>query len=150
MGGTARQALGFGNLALRTLTEHCRRIGQAHAVIFVDITASSYNLRRRYLVPDGTELPSQGHTVCNNVLAGGSHCGVGRRRVQRHLVHTSARSLGVTVQQGVRPGDPEADLLFAVVILEALSEIQRRLDLEGLSELADGHDPPSAGVLPCS
>ncbi len=58
MGGISRRATDFGNLALTALTDHCRRSGRSHAVIFVDITATFYHLRRRYLAPDGNLLSS--------------------------------------------------------------------------------------------
>ena len=69
MGGISHRGTDFGSLAVRCLAETCKALGLSYVLVFVDITAAFYNLRRRYLMPDELGLSAEGHTVCHNALA---------------------------------------------------------------------------------
>jgi hypothetical protein len=103
-----------------------------------------YNLRRRFLVPDTDQLNEAGALLRGTVVA--------RLGTPDHLAAAVAAAYHVTwftqqhnatsslFENGVLPDDSEADVLFTIVILEALDELQQQLVA---ADLVD----PSAPVL---
>ena len=124
MGGIARRGTDFGNLAMRLLMERHRAAGRSFAVIFVDIVAAYYNLEQKILAPSRESLRSGAPVDVQTAIAG--------LGVSEHLAASIGSSYSAswyTLQhdetfsqytKGVLPGDPEADLLFTVVITLAL------------------------------
>ena len=138
MGGISHRGTDFGSLAIRCLAELCKARGLSHAFAFVDISAAFYNLCRRYLMPDELTLSPQGHTLCNNALAKlgcSAHAAAAAAAATQAAWFTLQHDEEYTAfSKGVLPGDPEADLLFTVVILDALNEIHAQLLAAGLIE----------------
>jgi hypothetical protein len=136
MGGISHRGADFGSLAVRCLAERCKTSGLSYALVFVDISAAFYNLRRRYLDPGEMTLTPEEHNLCHNVLAR-----LGCSAHTAAAVAASCRATWFSLQhdneftaytKGVLPGDSEADLLLTFVIKEELDEIHRRLCAAGL------------------
>jgi len=135
MGGLQHRATDFGNLALRAALERCKCRGVSYAAVFIDVVAAFCNLRRKYLVPGTDTLTEAGRALLDTAVS--------RLGAAVHLAAAIAAAYHTTwftIQhdgtvslflQGVLPGDPEADLLFVVIILEALDEVHDKLVLAG-------------------
>ena len=89
-------------------------------------------------MPDELGLSAEGHTVCHNALARlgcSAHAAAAIAAATQAAWFTLLHDDEVTAYaKGVLPGDPEADLLFTIVIKEALDEIHVLLVAAGLVE----------------
>ena len=136
MGGIQRRATDFAGHMLRTAMSHNRRSGASTALIFVDVVAAFYNLSRPLVLP----VPP------DHEQAGGARPDL-LTELQAHphlasMAAAAAMGTWFTIQaaadvtqyrRGVLPGDPEADLLFALLAAKILNDIQRELRGAGLA-----------------
>ncbi len=82
------------------------------------------------------QLSPKGHTFCNSVVAR-LGCAAHTAAAVAAAFHATWFSLQYDDElarqtKGVLPGEPEADLLFAIVIKEALDAMHARLVAAGL------------------
>ena len=129
---------------------------------FVDITAAFYSVLREFLLPNHADISSL-VALCNKLGFSADATGdvlqalasqsdpciseVWQARVFDVLSHTWFQVLGssscVATRRGSRPGDPLADLLYGIVMAQALTEIQQHFEAAGLSLTSS-----QAGILP--
>ena len=150
------------SLLVRSVQSHSHDRGISVGCLFVDITAAFYSVLREFLLPNHADVGSL-VSLCDklgfsadatgDVLQGfasqSDPCisAVWQARVSDVLRHTWFQVLGssscVATRRGSRPGDPLADLLYGIVMAQALTEIQQHFESAGLS-LASSQ----AGILP--
>ena len=150
------------SLAVRAVQMHMQERKLPLGCLFVDITSAFYSVLREFLLPSHASVESL-VALCAKLglstdatadvlatLASQEEPNLSRvwqSRVADVLRHTWFQVIGapdcVATQRGSRPGDPLADLLFGIVMAQALADIQRGFEAEGLSPVIT-----HAGILP--
>ncbi|CAE7654063.1 GTPBP4, partial [Symbiodinium pilosum] len=150
------------SLMVRTVQMHMRERGVPLGCLFVDISAAFYSVLREFLLPAQADVGAllalcgklgfstdTTRDVISALASQDEPClnQVWQRRVADVLSHTWFQVTGstncVATRRGSRPGDPLADLLFGIVMAQALTDIQKFFEAEGFSLQIS-----RAGVLP--